>query len=98
MVHGTKYRVMHGSGPGVRGAATGARKWAKTWVAGSSLGCPDHRRARSRTEAWITGTSPVMTTKSRGFVLYYNRFDGTGQPWVEPGHDDEVNQVFASEH
>jgi hypothetical protein len=28
----------------------------------------------------ITGTSPVTTTRSRGFGLSCNRFCGTGQP------------------
>ena len=45
--------------------------------------CPD----RGPKRAWITGTSPVMTTESRGVALHCNRILGTGQPGTKSGHD-----------
>ena len=33
------------------------------------------------------GTSPVMTTESRGIALHCNRILGTGQPGTKSGHD-----------
>ena len=45
--------------------------------------CPD----RGPTRAWITGTSPVMTTNSKGVAIR-----GTGQPWLVPAGPGELNK------
>ena len=52
---------------------------------------------RGRREAWITGTSPVMTTASRGVALHCNHIRRTGQPWGEPG-DDGLRRSEYSEY
>ena len=51
---------------------------------------------RGRREAWITGTSPAMTTRGRGVALGCNHIRGTGQPWVKPGDDDEEQRRCAA--
>jgi hypothetical protein len=41
----------------------------------------------ARRTAWITGSSPVMTTKTRD-QRRHNRFLQTGQQWVKSGHSE----------
>ena len=39
-----------------------------------------------------------MTTLSRTKFMLYSGVLATGQLGDEPGHDDNVNHIFASEH
>jgi hypothetical protein len=57
-------------------------------VMGFTFAQPILRAGSVATEAWITGSSPVMTISGRDRQYSDNPFCSTGQPCVGPGHGD----------
>src|SRR6516164_4750464 len=70
----------------VRGSHTSTDRHGRT-CSGHPRGAP--RRISVSQKAWITGTSPVMTTVSGTKFMIYSRIPGTGQPRPCAGHPRE---------
>ncbi len=60
--------------------------------------CSGHPRTRiSAKKAWITGTSPAMTTKSGGLEAVVQRLRSTGQPWLSRNLRAGLRQGFIAD-